>query len=341
MNISNIEKAWGSSKILLRSHNECKVGIKAVYSKMDLIIQSPPDTPEQFSVGMRAIPDEFLSLRRNIFSTLFQASYHLLKVSEERRLLYAKLNRLFRIWVTSADNLLDNEDKVVVPLRIEADSHVMHQVISIMAADRVLKEILDEAVENKVISSSDSRTLANKSLQILLPSAAEEALEEKGIESHPDPEHVLYTIHRMKTGILFNIPFLGLESIESSIDFEILEKMKTAFNKFGLGCQLIDDIRDISRDYSEKRYNYVLSQIFYNNHMPYIAALEKINDSEKPGNKLFIHFPEVVNPTAQLAKTLLSEALFSLDSLGLHISTKTVNLMTNSMFKMLDVEELL
>ena len=42
---------------------------------------------------------------------------------------------------------------------------------------------------------------------------------------------------------------------------------------FGLGCQILDDIRDISKDYLEKRHNYILSKI-YSDEPVYLAEAE-------------------------------------------------------------------
>ena len=103
----------------------------------------------------------------------------------------------------------------------------MRQVVSIMLADRILKKIIDDAVVKGVITEHDASELSNKSLQILLPSAAEEASEEGGITSRPDADYVLNTIHRLKTGLLFHIPFLGPDNIEKNIDKQLLLSAKT------------------------------------------------------------------------------------------------------------------
>jgi len=341
MDISTIEKAWGASKIIAGSFKECRESIAEVYSIMNRILDTPEGTPAEFMVNLDKVPKQFFSLRNNIFSALFQASYHLLEIPAERRLLYAKINRLFRIWVTSADNLLDNENKMVVPLKMKAESHMMHQVIAVMAADRVLKELLDQAVEAGTITQDESRTISYGTLQVLLPSAAEEALEEKGVEERPDPDYVLYTIHRMKTATLFQIPFLGPESIEQSVDREMMARIQWAFDRFGLGCQLLDDIRDISRDYLQKRHNYILSKIFFNNRKEDITKLRVMMDPPPDeGTKIFKFFPETVQPAAKLARAMLNDSLQALDSLGLHMSQGNIKRMIKSMFAMLDVEEL-
>jgi len=340
MKDTTIESIWGAGKVLSGSLSEYREGMRSVYLHLEHIIRTPESTPPEFSIGMDALPEDFFAARRNIFSTLFQASYRLLKINKQRRLLYAKLNLLFRIWVTSADNLLDNENKIVVPIRIAPCAHIMPQIISIMAADRVLKELLDEAVADNIITLEESSLLATSSLQIILPSAAEEAQEETGIKNRPDPEYVLNTIHRMKTAILFHIPFLGPESIEHSINPETLNQMKIAYDKIGLGCQLLDDIRDIARDYLEKKHNYILSQIFFHNHIAYINRVEQLQDIEEADNKIYSQFPEVVLPASSLAQSLLREGLFSLNSLGLNISSGIVDLMIRSLVNVLDVKEL-
>ncbi len=172
MDIRELGKIWRSG-ILLNAFIEYKTCISDVYAQIGEILVSPPDTHGKFKVSRGEIPQEYFSLRKNIFSTLFQSIYQLLKVKKDRRALYGKLNHLFRIWVTSADNLLDNEDKIVIPVIIPGRSRVMRQVISVMAADRAMKRLLDEAVGKDVISSGDSRILSDMSLQILLPSAAD------------------------------------------------------------------------------------------------------------------------------------------------------------------------
>jgi len=97
------------------------------------------------------------------------------------------LNQLFRIWVTGADNLLDREDKTTLPIRMPGRSPVMRQVVAIMAADRVLARLLNAAVGNALITPEEADILSDGSLQVLLPSAAQEASEEGGIVNRPRP----------------------------------------------------------------------------------------------------------------------------------------------------------
>jgi iron-sulfur cluster repair protein YtfE (RIC family) len=333
---TEIEILWRQGKLFKTAFDEYKLCIEAVFKEAQTLLQSPPKTPPEFDVRLAAIPDDFYSMRRNLFSTLFQSVYHLLNIHEDRRLLYGKLNHLFRIWVTSADNLLDNEDKIVVPMEITGSSRVMRQVISIMLADRILKNITDQAVDNKTIRPDEASLLTHKSLQILLPSAAEEASEESGITHRPNPDYILNTIHRLKTGLLFHIPFLGPDTIEFNIDKNTLALCKEGLMSFGLGCQILDDIRDIAKDYLEMRHSYILSTIYTDNPL-YVAKLDQIEPDIDVSSNIFELFPNAVHPAADRAVKLLTDGLLSLGSAGLGISRPAARHISLGMFDVLGV----
>jgi hypothetical protein len=336
---AEIENLWQQGKYLKAAFDEYKLCIKAVFKEARAILQSPAETPLEFDVRLGMIPDEFYVLRRNLFSTLFQSVYHLLQIREDRRFLYGKLNHLFRIWVTSADNLLDNEDKIVVPIEITGSSRVMRQVISVMLADRVLKNITDQAVRDNIIDEDQASLLTHKSLQILLPSAAEEASEENGITHRPEPEYVLNTIHRLKTGLLFHIPFLGPDTIETNIDKNKLTLCKEGLMNFGIGCQILDDIRDIAKDHLEIRHNYILSTL-YAGYPLYVAKLHRIEPDINVSSNIFGLFPDAVYPAADKAVELLTDGLMSLGSAGLGINRTEAKFLSHGMFEILGVGEL-
>lgn len=333
--MKHIRNIWRDEQILRKAFREHKQCMRGVYQMADDILQTPQDTPSEFSVSLDRIPKHFYSIRKNLFSTLFMSVYQLLEVSKERRELYGKLNHLFRVWVTSADNLLDDEYKVVIPLKINGKSHVMREVVSIMTADRVLSKLLNEAVGDGVITEDESGLISELSLQVLLPSAAQEASEESGISERPDPEYVFNTIHRYKTGLLFHIPMLGLENIEYGINKDVLVKIKSGLMNFGLGCQLLDDVRDVGRDLRENRHNYVLS-LLKQDHPEKFKRLVSRTEQDR----LYLHLPEVVVPTAKRGFAAMRQGLSELNEVGLGINNSNIEFLAGSMFKVLDLRDL-
>jgi hypothetical protein len=327
--------SWPRMGLVMRKAlREHKICMQDVYVACRRYMESPADTLPEYRVALDTLPPAFYSFRRNLFSSLFLAVYHMLEIPRARRLLYGRLNQLFRIWVTSADNLLDDEDKVVIPLRMPGQSHVMRQVVTLMAADRVLAELLAEAVGDDVITGQQAERLSVESLRILLPSAAQEATEEGGITERPDPEHVLWTIHRYKTGLLFHIPFLGIDHVETDINREQCTRIRNALMEFGLGCQLLDDVRDMARDLVEARHNYVLSWLA--NKDP--ELLERfMRNPPDVGARLYLAVPRLAAATVSRGTEMLRESLLTLSSCGLRMPAQTADRMARSMLTVLDL----
>ena len=321
------------ARAALREQQEC---IRAVHARLAPFLASPADTPAGFVVRPAPLPEANLAWRKNLFSTLFQSVYHLMDVPAPRRMLYGKLIHLFRIWVTSADNLLDGEDKVVVPVSMPGSARVMRQVIAVMAADRVLQEILNEAVDQHVLSPVQRDALSRESLRRLLPSAAQEATEEGGIAARPPPEEVLGVIHRLKTGLLFNVAFVGPEIAEPLASARTA-RLREGLMDFGLGCQILDDVRDMARDLLEKRHNYVLSVLAH-------QAPDRLDDlsavAQSVSDRLYLDVPQYALPAARRGFDLLASGLRTLGEAGLGYDGAQAESMARAMFPVLDLEGL-
>lgn len=330
-------KSWFETgriaRAALQEQQEC---IRFVHARLADYLLSPADTPVAYTVRPMPLPEANFGWRKNIFSTLFQSIYHLMDVPAPRRMLYGQLIHLFRIWVTSADNLLDNEDKEVVPVAMPGSARVMRQVVAIMAADRVLAGILNEAVAQAVITPVQRDDLACESLRRLLPSAAQEATEEGGIAVRPPPEHVLQVIHRLKTGLLFNVAFVGPEIIEP-LQNARAARLREALMDFGLGCQVLDDVRDMARDLLEKRHNYVLSVLA---HQAPGLLDELAARAHSVADRLYLDVPHYSLPAAQRGFDLLVSGLLRLGEAGLGYDGAQAESMARAMFPVLDLEGL-
>ena len=325
-----------TGRVMRQAFREQQTCIGDVYDRMQPYLVSPDDTPDAYAVRPDRVPESFYTWRKNLFSTLFHSAYHLLDCPEPRRQLYGRLIHLYRIWITSADNLLDDEDKIVVPVVMPGSSRVIRQVVALMAADRVLADILRDAVEEGTINKQTANELQRESLCRLLPSAAEEAAEEGGINERPPPAHVLEVIHRLKTGLLFNIAFAGPEIAEPHLNSARLEAIKAAMMQFGLGCQLLDDVRDLGKDLREQRHNYLLSWLTH--HQP--EALPALAARAESGeDRLYLHAPRCAAVTAEKGFGMMREGLRQLGGQGLDFDGSEADRMARFMFTMLDLKE--
>ncbi len=328
---------FATGRTSLAAFQEQQVCIRDVHARLAPYLVSPADTPAAFRVWPAPLPPASLGWRRNLFSTLFQSVYHLLDLPPARRLLYGQLIHLFRIWVTSADNLLDDEDKEVVPMVMPGGARIMRQVVAVMAADRVLADVLNEAVARGVLTGAQRDALARESLCRLLPSAAQEASEEGGIPARPSPEHVLTVIHRLKTGLLFNVAFIGPDLVEPDTDRPRRAALREALMQFGLGCQVLDDIRDMARDLLGDRHNYVLSALAHQDP----ALLARLRQQARtPADRLYLAAPQAVLPAARRGLDLLAAGLRTLGEAGLGCDGRQAETMARAMFPILDLEDL-
>ena len=328
---------WKAGRVFRKAFNEQRTAISAVYQTANSILRVPAGTPAEYTVTMGSVPGSFYALKKNIFSTLFQSMYHLMDCDPQHRIFYGKLIHLFRIWVTSADNLLDDEDKVVIPIEMPGSSRIMRQVVSIMTADRIFQQLIAEGTAAGTLTAAQAQELTNRSLQILLPSAAQEAGEEEGITERPDPEYVLNVIHRYKTGILFNVAFLAPEIAEPALNCKHAEDLKEALLQFGTGCQVLDDIRDMARDYVERRHNYLLS-VLRQNRPGFLNTLEQ----RKPAvtDRLYLDALPDALAAAQLGFGMMRDGLLKLGDMGLGINRRTADGLAASMFTVLDLQDL-
>ncbi len=328
---------FSTGRISWTAWHEQQDCIREIHARLSPYLASPEDTPPGYAVRPGPLPEEWLGWRQNIFSTLFQSVYHLMGLPLERRMLYGKLIHLFRIWVTSADNLLDGEDKEVVPMSMPGSAHIMRQVVAVMAADRVLAELLNDSVGTGVLSPAQRDALSRESLRRLLPSAAQEATEEGGITVRPPPEEVLDVIHRLKTGLLFHVAFVGPDIVEPVRTPRRNAPLRGGLMNFGLGCQVLDDIRDMARDLIEQRHNVVLSTLAHRNPSLFGKLRQEVQD---PSERLYLATPQVVIPIARQGLDLLTSGLRTLGEAGLGYDGAQAETMARAMFPVLDLEGL-
>jgi len=319
---------------------EQKLIIRDIWQRSAKVLNTKT-TNSEFYVKLDQLPSCFLKTKKNLFSLFFLSVLHVLNIKQERRFVYAQINHLFRIWVTSADNLLDNEDKETLKILMPGSSLIMRQVIAIMVADRVLFDILLQAKQANVFSHDEVLAISHNSLQVLLPAAAEEGWEEGweegGMDKLYSPQYILEKIHPVKTGILFYIPLMGPELIEKNIDKKQLAILKYGLMRCGVACQLLDDLSDVVSDFEEKRANYFISSIFFTDKKQY-EKLKLFCKEESTSKKLHKNFPAVYDTCLKLATQYLDEGFSVLDSAGLNGLKSIRKILSNILIKKLTSE---
>jgi hypothetical protein len=258
--------------------------------------------------------DDFFSLEKNFFSTLFLYSYHRANISKPRRIFYSAINQCIRGLVTGCDNILDDEYKKTLETDLPEQGVRFRSVLDILVSDRVLFEILikgyqdDEYNIQKVLKASIS------SLHALTPSGAQEASEEGGIHDILQPDQVLQLIHHYKTGLLFQCPW-AVPCIIESFEKETVAFLLDALYHIGMGCQIMDDMADLSMDMRKRHHNYAISLIYYgsdSDDWSRLKSLIKLNPGPDENKNLLLEFPYARKAAATSARTFLLKGLKTL-----------------------------
>lgn len=211
-------------------------------------------------VSLSGFKEDYFSLEKNFFSTLFLYSYLRAGIPSLRRIFYVAVNQCLRGMVTGCDNILDDEYKMTLDTDLPSSAKKFRSILDIMVSDRILFEILADLCISDGLSLDLLKEVSRVSLTSLTRSGAQEASEEAGIERRLSPEEVLSKVHHFKTGLLFICPWAIPPLIEG--DQSLAESpFPGALYKIGMGCQIMDDIVDLVSDVKNRRHNYVASLI--------------------------------------------------------------------------------
>jgi hypothetical protein len=251
--------------------------------------------------------------RKNFFSILFLAVYRAMGIHEERRLLYGVINHAIRGIVTAADNILDDEYKEMLPLRFAAGASRFKSIMHLLLFDRILYQVVDDAVEKRIISAEDRPRILQTILDALVPIGEEEATEEGGVDRILTPAEIIEQIHRHKGGNLLRLAFVAPLLVESG-RHERVELADRGVYRIGLALQVIDDLTDFHEDLRDRHHNYLASTIHHEGsdmERQRLAALMAGSVDQTP---VELAFPDSVRRTMGRA---VGEALHGFDNLAL------------------------
>ena len=201
-------------------------------------------------VDLRPLSEKDLSLQRNLFSTLFIMATGAAGVPVADLPFYAMVFQCLRAQVTGCDNILDDEYKSVIPFALPGEGTKFRSVLTIMTSDGLAEGRIDRV---------QAGNLPDSVLQVLIPSGIEEHEEESLPEQNiPPVAEILQSTHPRKTGSLFAAPILLADRLRAT-DPQHAAEIAKALSDFGVGCQILDDLKDIADDLSRQRHNLILS----------------------------------------------------------------------------------
>ena len=259
-------------------------------------------------IQLKQPTEEYFSLENNFFSALFLYSYIKGDLSKSKRILYTSMNQCLRGMVTGCDNILDNEYKKTLDTDLPVSATKFRSILDIMVSDRILVAILHKGYQDGEFSFEHILKANTASLHALLTSGVQEATEEGGAGTILKPEKVLSIIHPLKTGILFQAPWVLPELMEKNISKHVT-KLKEALFNIGMGCQILDDMVDLAIDGQMNRHNYVASLIHHGKNI----AEQKLLGQHLAGKHFGSTNPDFLLEFPDARKLSAQKALFFLN----------------------------
>jgi geranylgeranyl pyrophosphate synthase len=297
-------------------------------------------------INPQPLPKEWSSLKRNYFSVLFIAIFHILEIPPERIKLYSRLNHCLRAWVTACDNLLDDELKEMFLTDLPESAQIFKSVHTLLVVDRIFFQFLLDAKSEGTISAQELEQLLKISLNSMVASGIEEANEEQGVEYNLTPQQVLEQIHIYKTGHLFTSPLAAPLALGDISNREQGEAIRDGLLNFGLGCQILDDLTDLGMDLACRKHNYIIAVIMQGEEgsekdllLPLMAA--ESADHYRDDIKLYRKFPAATRLAQIEANARFEYALERLSAGGLPMSKTNRVLFIKTLSMLLGYPELL
>ena len=253
--------------------------------------------------------ENYFSLENNFFSALFLYSYLRAGLSKSKRILFTAINQCLRGMVTGCDNILDNEYKKTLDTDLPVNASKFRSILDIMVSDRILITIMHKGYQKGQFSFDHILQANTASLDALLQSGVQEASEEKGAGKILKPEDILYKIHPLKTGMLFQAPWVIPELIENK-NLQFISEIKKGLFQIGMGCQILDDMVDLSMDAQMNRHNYVVSLISHGKNLSEQKIFEKYLSSDCHNNydpDFLNNFPDARRASRKKALSLLQD----------------------------------
>lgn len=191
----------------------------------------------------------FLILFRSVFAECGAA---------ERIDFYTRVNICIKGIITAADNIFDNDDKELLPLKV-GSGRKFTSIMQLMTFERLMQDLGREARDKHLLEEAQFRTFLRDLLARLAFIGALEGSEEDGVSSVPTVEDMIERVHRIRGGALFSLAFAAPFAIEK--DQSRWKKADAAISKLGTAFQIVDDLTDFEFDIHRGSNNLLVSRI--------------------------------------------------------------------------------
>lgn len=204
--------------------------------------------------------DDLLFIQENFFLILFHSVFKSVGCEEEHLHLYTLLNSCIRGLVLSGDNLFDDEDKKVLPLRLGCGKRFM-SIVQMMCYQNLIRQVLRR--HGDWLDDGEKDRFLCELLSTLTAIGTLEGSEETGVADTPHMEAMIEKVHRVRGGSLFSLAFIAPRIGERGKNRKTWEAAEQGIRSLGTAFQIVDDITDLEFDLGRGSHNLLVSQIVH------------------------------------------------------------------------------
>ena len=245
----------------------------------DEFLAEAPTIP---GAAQAATPAGLSFLQEYFFLILFRSILASLGADGGRLRLYTELNFCVKGTITAADNLFDDQDKSLLPLKPVAGAR-FRSILQLMCFERLVRRTLDRAQHGAVVDGSERDAILRGLLNRMAAIGALEGSEEGGVDEIPTPDAMVDAVHRVRGGALFALAFVGPTVLEQGESGERLARAEPAVARLGTAFQIVDDLTDFEFDLGRRSHNLLVSQIHHHGTAEEREALSALmSGAERP-----------------------------------------------------------
>lgn len=222
--------------------------------------------------GDVSVPFEFV--QEFFFLILFRSVLESVGGRRDALDLYSELNFCIQGSITAADNLFDDQQKSLLPLRTGA-GHRFAAILELLSFQRLLPRALDRGVSASVMSKVQADRIQYELLSRMAAIGALEGSEESGIDEILDVDEMIERVHRVRGGALFELALVAPRHVEALPMREVAKGIA----HLGTAFQIVDDLTDLEFDLTHRRQNLLVAQIHYRGDFDERAALVRLRES--------------------------------------------------------------
>jgi hypothetical protein len=234
---------------------------------------------DQRYLEVDSAPSEDLQfMQENFFLILFRSLFESLKCDREHLDCYTLLNICIRGLVLCGDNLFDDEEKRVLPLKLGQGKRFL-SIVQMMCFQNLTSRVLEEyggwlEAEEKVLFHKNLLTALTRIGHL-------EGSEEAGVDEVPTVEEMIDAVHRVRGGSLFSLAFIAPDIGERDAGRDAWKTAEEGIRSLGTAFQIVDDLTDLEFDLGRRSHNLLVSQVRHEGTQQEKSLLDELIRSEE------------------------------------------------------------